>query len=251
MIMYFHNGHRQVDQGKLQQQIEQLDEQIDLNNDKIKDINHRIDQVVKMHEEDALGLEKTLREKKMVSTADLIIKLDQMLHENREAIKELQDKRKELLSYVTVMPHKNPIEDPNVLTPDEIYTLNTQGYQRDPKKEVDDPSGMPPAKPNSDHEKLGLNTGGLPEGQVIHDRLNSSERFEDMLRRWAVGSQQHLNQTLQKAQAKTGPDLARKVKAEREEEQQKHQDQLERLKKVVEVSPQMESYMNAITRMSR
>ena len=225
-------------------QINHLEEQLDGLRDKGSRLNNKMNHFLRLNEENPYDMHEFLKKTKGLDAGDVVIQVEHQIRENAEKIKELEKQRKELLSYVTVMPHTHPIEDPNVLTPDEIYALNTQGFRRDEKQESEIPTSPPPAKPGGNHEKLGLHTGGTPDNQVIADRLNSSERFEDMIRKWVVGSQSKLNDTLNKAQDKTGLDLARKVVDDREEDRKRQLNQLDQMKKA---TPQMEAYSNWIS----
>ena len=101
--------------------------------------------------EDGLDLKKTARK-----ITEAIGKVDQKIDSLREL-------RKDVLSYVTVMPHVERREDPNVLTPDEIYALNTRGYVKDPapQSEVSN-SSPPPARPDMDRRDLNLYRSGDP-----------------------------------------------------------------------------------------
>lgn len=162
--------------------------------------------------EDGLDLKKTVRK-----ITEAIAKVD-------DKIDELRELRRDVLSYVTVMPHVQKVEDPQVLSPDEIYALNTRGYVKDPapQSEVSN-SSPPPARPDMDRRDLNLYRAGDPLNGVVSDRLQSSQRFEDMIRQSAMDSQTKLNDTLDSARNKLPADVARKLKANADEVQKINQ----------------------------
>ena len=103
-------------------------------------------------------------------------------------------------AYVDVMPHQNRKIDPNALTADQAYALQTKGYKRnEPKVDPSTQYSPPPATPNSDRQPNFYNAGADPLNSVRNDRLNSDERFDDYVKNQAMKSQVELNQTLAQA----------------------------------------------------
>ena len=156
-------------------------------------------------------------------------------------IDELEELRKYVTSYVEVMPHLDKIENPNLLSPDEIYTMITRGYKRDAPGETDYSNvSPPPAKPDLDRRDLHLYRGGDPMSGVIKDRLNASDRFEDLIRQSALSSQEALNDKLDRALDKLGPDILRKLG-----------DRADQLQKRAKIDPGVAQYEQYLNRLGR
>ena len=116
------------------------------------------------------------------------------------ALKEAYD-----LSYVDVMPERNPQMDPNRLSQSEIYSLRTAGYRRDePVKEAKNQMNPPAATPDADRHNSGLKSGGDPMTSVYQDRLNSSARFDDAIAKHTMKGQEKMNRNLESARSKVG-----------------------------------------------
>ena len=113
--------------------------------------------------------------------------------------------------YVNVMPSTDEIKaDPLELTPDEVFALSTRGYMRDDEIE-DTGAELPPA------QMPGLDDGGLkwaagPDAlaPVYKDRLNSSERYDDMMIRQQKEAQAELDKNIESGMKKL--ELRRKAK---------------------------------------
>ena len=116
-------------------------------------------------------------------------------------------------AYVDVMPHQNRKIDPNALTVDQAYALQTKGYKRnEPKLDPSAQFSPPPATPNSDRQPNFYNAGSDPLSSVINDRLNSDERFDDYVKKQAMSSQVELNQTLAQAYQNVAHQAANKAR---------------------------------------
>ena len=116
-------------------------------------------------------------------------------------------------AYVDVMPHQNRKIDPNALTVDQAYALQTKGYKRnEPKLDPSAQYSPPPATPNSDRQPNFYNAGADPLNSVMNDRLNSDERFDDYVKKQAMTSQVELNQALAQAYQNVAHQAANKAR---------------------------------------
>jgi hypothetical protein len=152
---------------------------------------------------------------------------------NDNRLANLEKALKQTLSYVEVMPNYKKVEDKRILSEPERYSLNTAGYTRDEFQPSEiNRNSPPPAKPELDAVNLDLYTPGDPMQGVYKDRLKSSQRFEDYIRRRALDSQEVLNQHLGAAKAKAGAQVVADLADDRAELQDNLMGQIEDLKKV-------------------
>lgn len=118
-----------------------------------------------------------------------------------EAVEDLQE-RADDLSYVEIMPHVDPPIHPARLTPDQIYALKTRGMKRDPDPlPTRDINSPPPATASADRKPT-FYQAGMPMDSVYADRLNSSNRFDKIIRKSIEDAQETLNDNLKSAKEK-------------------------------------------------
>ena len=174
---------------------------------------------------------------------------------NQKRLETLEKALQQTLSYVEVMPHYKKAEDKRILSEPERYALNTAGYTRDEFQPSEiNRNSPPPAKPELDAVNLGLYTPGDPMQGVYKDRLQSSQRFEDYIRRRALDSQEVLNQHLGAAKSKVGPQVVADMRDDRDELQDNLMGQINDLKQVTKntwAEAAMNGYANYLNESTR
>ena len=165
-------------------------------------------------------------------------------HSLTEAVRSVEKPRAKQASYVDIMPTGNEWRDRmfgDELDADEAYAVNTQGYRRDePVSQADGQMSPPPATPGANRQLRSLYAGGGdPMQSVYNDRLNSTDRFDDYVRRKSLESQDTLNDILRRAGEKVGFTSNEELQAMRDAEREEHLAAVEDLKAVIQADNKM------------